>query len=302
MPRITLEHWRSLLAVVDAGGYAQAASALHKSQSAVTYGVQKLEQSLGVKVFQTQGRKAHLTPAGQVLYRRARALIEEAHAIERTAAGLATGWEPEVRIAAESIFPTWLLLQCFAALAEERPDLRIDLLESVLAGTEEALLERRVDLAISGSVPAGFVGDPLMNVRFVAAAHPEHPLHRLGRTLTLRDLRGHRQLVIRDSGTQRLRSSGWLGAEQRWTVGHKATSIHAACMGLGFAWFPVENIRRELDAGQLAPLPLREGAERFVPLYLVFAERDAAGPGTLRLAEIVRRHVERDCADSLVAD
>jgi DNA-binding transcriptional LysR family regulator len=66
-PRITLEQWRSLLAVVDAGGYAQAAAALHKSQSAVTYSVQRMETLLGVKVFEVVGRKAHLTPTGQVL-------------------------------------------------------------------------------------------------------------------------------------------------------------------------------------------------------------------------------------------
>jgi len=41
-----LEQWRSLLAVVDAGGYAQAAGALHKSQSSVTYAVQKIEAAV----------------------------------------------------------------------------------------------------------------------------------------------------------------------------------------------------------------------------------------------------------------
>ncbi|HEX4596253.1 MAG TPA: LysR family transcriptional regulator, partial [Burkholderiaceae bacterium] len=50
-PKITLDQWRALMAVVDAGGYAQAAESLHKSQSAVTYAVQKLEAVLGVKVF-----------------------------------------------------------------------------------------------------------------------------------------------------------------------------------------------------------------------------------------------------------
>jgi DNA-binding transcriptional LysR family regulator len=56
-PRISLEQWRSLLAVVDAGGYAQAAEMLHKSQSAVTYAVQKIEVLLGVKIFQVIGRR-----------------------------------------------------------------------------------------------------------------------------------------------------------------------------------------------------------------------------------------------------
>ena len=72
----------------------------------------------------------------------------------------------------EIIFPTWLLLQCFARFAEERPQTRIELYESVLSGTEEALLQRKVDLAICSQVPPGFAGDPLMRLRFIAAAHP----------------------------------------------------------------------------------------------------------------------------------
>src|ERR1700678_1287887 len=261
-PRITLEQWRSLLAVVDAGGYAQAAAALHKSQSAVTYSVQRMETLLGVKVFEVVGRKAHLTPTGEVLYRRAKALLEEAGALEGAAASLAAGWESELRLAVEIVFPTWLLLQCFARFAQERPQMRIELYESVLSGTEEALLQRKVDLAICSQIPPGFVGDSLMRLRFIAAAHPEHPLHRLGRELTVQDLRKHRHLIIRDTGSQR-RAGTWLGAEQVWTVSNKATSIHAASMGLGFAWYPEEMVRGELRQGTLKALPLREGAERF---------------------------------------
>src|SRR5450631_2597615 len=293
-PRISLEQWRTLLAVVDADGYAQAAEVLHKSQSAVTYAVQKIEALLGVKIFEVVGRKAHLTPTGQVLYRRAKSLLGEAGALEGAASSLAAGWEPELRLAVEIIFPTWLLLQCFARFAEERPQTRIELYESVLSGTEEALLQRKVDLAICSQVPSGFAGDSLMRLRFIAAAHPEHPLHQLGRELTLQDLRKHRHLVFRDTGSQR-RSGSWLGAEQSWTVSHKATSIHAAVMGLGFAWFPEETVRDELERGLLKPLPLREGGERFGDLYLVFADRDYAGPGALRLAQIIREHVAEQC-------
>jgi DNA-binding transcriptional LysR family regulator len=293
-PRISLEQWRSLLAVVEAGGYAQAAEALHKSQSAVTYAVQKMESLLGVKVFEVIGRKAHLTATGEVLYRRAKALLEEAGALESAAGSLAAGWEPELRLAVEIIFPTWLLLECFARFGAERPETRLELYETVLSGTEEALLQRKVDLAISSSVPAGFTGDPLMQLKFIVAAHPDHPLHQLGRDLTLQDLRKYRHLVIRDSGSQR-RGGTWLGAEQVWTVSHKATSIHAAAMGLGFAWFPEYTVKAELERGTLKALPLREGAERWASLYLVFADRDYAGPGALRLADIIRDGVSEQC-------
>ena len=118
----------------------------------------------------------------------------------------------------------------------------------------------------------------MRSARFIPAAHPEHPLHRLGRKLTLQDLRKHRHLTVRDTGAQRGAGSS-VGAEQLWTVSHKATSIHAACMGLGFSWFSEETIRNELELGLLKPLPMREGAERWAELYLVFADPDYAGPG-----------------------
>src|SRR5262249_28076581 len=153
------------------------------------------------------------------------------------------------------IFPTWLLLQCFEKFAEVRPATRLELYETVLGGTTEALLEKRVDLAIASTLPAGFIGDALMQVKFIAVANPLHPLHQLDRELTYRDLRRHRHLVIRDSGSQRKRSDGRL-AEQIWTVSQKATSIRAVTMGLGFAWFPEDTIREELDGGRLKPLRL----------------------------------------------
>lgn len=289
MAKTTLDQWRSLLAVVDAGGYAQAAEALHKSQSAVTYAIQKLEEQLGVPVFEVRGRKSVLTPVGQVLYRRARHLLQEAAGLEAAARHLSAGWEAELRLAVDTLFPTWLLLDCLKRFYGQCEYTQVTVEESVLSGAEEALLEGRADLAISGYVPPGFMGEPLMRVRFVAVAHPQHPLHALNRELLPQDLHAHRQLVVRDSASRRRRDSGWLLGEQRLTVSHMTTSIAALCRGLGFAWLPEEKIRAELAAGELRPLPLREGSERFAELYLTFADRDAAGPASLRLADELRR-------------
>jgi len=135
LPKITLDQWSALVAVVEAGGYAQASERLHRTQSTVTYTIKKLEDLLGVKVFELRGRKAVLTPSGQVLYRRGKALVDEAARLERVAAGLARGLEPEIRLAVDIIFPTWLLLDCFAEFGRDHPDTRIELIESVLGGT-----------------------------------------------------------------------------------------------------------------------------------------------------------------------
>src|SRR4030095_12656047 len=140
-----------------------------------------------------------------------------------------------------------------------------------------------------------FLGDALMRIRAIPVAHPDHPLHKMGRALTLRDLRAHRHLIVRDSGTRRDTRALSLEVEQRWTVSSMSTSILAVRMGYGFAWFPEDLIRDELDAGTLKPLPLSEGVERFGELYLIVADRDAAGPGTLRLATIIREGVAAEC-------
>jgi DNA-binding transcriptional LysR family regulator len=74
-----------------------------------------------------------------------------------------------------------------------------------------------------------------------------------------------------------------------------STSIVAAVQGFGYGWYPEDKIRPELDAGTLKPLPMREGGERFIELYLVYANREDAGPGTLRLAEIIRERTSGEC-------
>ncbi len=293
-PHITLEQWRALVAVVDHGGYARAADALHKSQSAVTYAVQKIESGLGVRAFTLEGRKAVLTPTGAMLYRRGRALVEEAGQVERAARTLSAGWEAEIWLAVEVLFPTWLLLLCLARFGRESPDTRVEVIEAVRGGTDEALLSGQADLAVTPQVPAGFLGEHLMRVALMAVAHPDHPLHHLGRPVSPRDLGAHRHLVVRDTGSTRDRRTGTVEVNQRWTVSHMATSIEAASKGYGFAWLPEARIRRELDGGQLAPLNLRRGGRRFVDLYLVSADADFVGPGVARLGEILRQAVAEE--------
>ena len=296
IPKITLDQWAALSAVVEAGGYAKAAEELHKSQSSVTYAVQQLESLLGVKAFEIKGRKAVLTPSGQLLYRRARILLDEATSLEKAAKSASAGWEAEIRIAAEMIFPAWLLLKCFDKLNADSPHTRIEYYETVIAGTGEMLVAGGADLAITPLIPQGFTGAPLMPLRMRLVAHPEHPLHKLGRPLTMRDLRAHRQLVVRETGLLRPTKTV-VEATQRWTVSHQSTAIFAASMGFGYGWYPEERIRGELKAGALKPLKLRDGGEeRTGQFYLVYADAENAGPGTKRLAEIIHEMVKTECS------
>lgn len=298
--KVTLEQWRALLAVIDAGGYAKAAEQLNKSQSAVSYAISQLESALSVKVFNLQGRKAVATPAGELLYRRAKLLLEQAERLEKSADCLAIHVEPLVKIAVDIIIPPAKVLYCLSLFAKDFPDTRVEYFETVLSGTEDALLKRQADLAIGGMVPTGFVGEKVMTCVFHGVSSADHPLQHLGRPVTLEDMRQHRQIIVRDSGQYRRHTVGWQEAEQRWTVSHIKTSLDAIRMGLGYAWLPDAYTYDDIKSGKLKYLPVEVGAEREGAVYLTFADKDFAGPGVKRLAEILLECLPKACAGSEV--
>lgn len=293
MSRVTLAQWQMLAAVVDHGGFARAAEAIHKSPSTLNHAVHKLEELLGVQVLEPVGRQVRLTEAGELLLRRARQLIESAAALEDVAGRLAEGLEAEVVLAVDQVFPSDALARALATFSESFPHVRVQLHETVLNGGIEMLYDGSADLVISGLSAQGFLGEPLVTVRFLAVAHPDHALHGLDRQLDLRDLVQHRQLVVRDSAQRQSLDSGWLKAEQRWTVSHLETSIDMVQRGLGFAWLPETRIQAALAAGRLKPLPLSAGGVREIPVQLIHRDRDRAGPATRAMAAALTREAGR---------
>lgn len=284
---VSLEQWRIFIAVVDTDGFAQAAEFLHRSQSSVSYALQTLQRQLGVEVFRVEGRKARLTPAGEVLLRRARRIVAEAADAEALAGNLAQGWEPEVRLVIDAAFPLPWLIQALERFTPACRGSRIQLGEEVMSGTDEALIEGRADVAIAASVPPGFVGDKLLDIDFIAVAARGHALAAAAH-LRLDDLRRQRQIVIRDSGVRIRRDAGWLGSDERFTVSQLTTALTLVRAGLGFAWLPRHMVATSLADGSLVALPLDRGSIRTQPFYLIVARADDAGPAAHAFAGIMR--------------
>ena len=292
MSRSTLEQWRMFRAVVEEGGFAQAAEAIHKSQSSINHAVHKLQDQLDLQLLEVVGRKAQLTDAGALMLRRATQLLDQAEQLETIAGSLAIGNEAELRVAVDEIYPQHCLADALEQLTNEFPHTRVELIETVLSGGPERLIQGDVDLLVAGQVPPGFLGEPLMEVDFIAVSHPEHRLQGLDRLLNLQDLAGERQIVVRDSASGARVDSGWLGAEQRWTVSHLATSIAMIARGMGFAWLPETRIYSRLNEGRLKELPLEHGSRRRVALYQTYADPDKAGPATCRLGELLQHQAD----------
>lgn len=286
-PRIPIEYWSAFVAVVDEGSFARAAEALNKSQSAISYAIAQLESRLPAPLFDSSGRKARLTPAGEVMYRRARQLLTLACDVELTAQQLAKGWEGKITIAVDAIIDRTPLLKAIRRFNEIAPQTRVTLLETTLSGTDEALLERRADLALTAHVPPGFLATPIGEIHPIPVAHPQHPLAQSERPLTGQDLRQARQIVIRDSGQKREQDKGWLDAEQRITVSHFATALQALEAGLGFSFVPQHLAARAIEEGRLARLNLTDNSEQRIPYYLIHANQEHAGPAVKKLFELI---------------
>src|SRR5512141_89764 len=148
--RLTLDALEVLDAIERKGSFAAAADALARVPSAITYTVRKLEQDLGIRLFDRRGRRALLTAAGRELLESGRRLLAAAGEAEYRVKKVATGWETELRIAIDTLLPmgaVWPLvgafyLECGQA---QQAHTRLRLTTEVLGGTWDALVERRAD-------------------------------------------------------------------------------------------------------------------------------------------------------------
>ncbi|MDH5394895.1 MAG: LysR family transcriptional regulator [Gammaproteobacteria bacterium] len=292
-PRITLDQWRVFHAIIDHGGYAQAAQHLHRSQSAVSYTMSRLQDQLGIALLKIEGRKALLTEQGQILLQRSRHLTGEAAEIESFARHLSLGREAEIKFVVDAAFPNDLLMTALSRFSHQSMGTRVQLREVILSGATDALLNEEAELIIGVEIPSGILADPLIEVELIAVAHPLHPLHQLNRPLTASDLAQHMHVVIRDSGQHEKMDVGWLSSQDRWTVSSIDSALSAIENGLGYGWIPANRLIEPLAEGRLKPLLLEQGARYKAYLFMSFGHPHNVGPATRELAEIIKETVEQ---------
>jgi DNA-binding transcriptional LysR family regulator len=210
--------------------------------------------------------------------------------MEQFALNLKQGWEAEIHLAFETVYPYADLMQVMAEFERHNRGTRVQLHETVLSGSREAITEKRVDVAILPIVPQGFLGHKLGVTELVLVAHPNHPLVLASGLIEESELSQWLQLVIRDSGTGEYKEGGWLKAEKRWTVGHFSSAVALLKGGTGFAWIPRHLICQELQTRQLAPINLTHRATFELSFHLVVPNPTGAGPAAQLLAQIIQQH------------
>jgi DNA-binding transcriptional LysR family regulator len=261
--KLSLEAIQILDAIERRGSFAAAAAELHRVPSALTYQIQKLEQDLDALLFDRRGHRAALTPAGRELLNEGRNLLRAAGELEHRVKRLATGWEPELRIAVDAILSPDRLLPLLQNFYAEQSGTRLRLSTEVLGGSWDALVDGRVDLVIglSGEVPGGggCSFKPLGEVFFVFAVAPGHPLARADEPLGRDTLLQHRAVAVGDS-SRRLppRSAGLLSGQDVLTVPDMDTKLAAQLAGVGCGFLPTNLARPHIEAGRLVVKEVEE--------------------------------------------
>jgi len=255
-----------ILEVIDAidrrGSFAKAAEELNKATSALSYAIQKLEEQLGITVFQREGRRSVLTPAGQVILSDGRAILNATKHLAEKAKEVATGWEPKLRIALESTVNHSVFFKVLNTFLQEHESLEIDLSESVLNGGWEALENDRIDLLVGALGPApqqkGFRAVSIETSDMIPVISKKHPqAHLLNQPDKMKNiLPSLRRIVTHDTATANIaRNVGLSMGKRILYVQTMDQKIYAQLAGLGIGHLPKHRIQAYLERGELLKLP-----------------------------------------------
>ncbi len=285
--KTTLSEWETLQAVVQLGGFAPAAEQLGRSQSTISYAVARLQEQLGIKLLEPKGRKAQLTEVGRLLLADAEPHLAGFQRLEQRAHSLASGGESEIRLSVDSIFPNERLFAALSAFTERFPHVRLRLRQATFVSPDAEFSAHGAHLCVAGLMSRAHFVKPILEIRMLAVARKDHPLHSLKRPPTRIDLTQQTLVTIEamasGTGVGQPRSP----AQRSLPVGTIDAAIEAVRSGLCFGWLPKHRIQPYLTSGELVPLRLPAGGARLVRLNIVCEDLRSSSRELNALAELL---------------
>ena len=197
-PRDFSDIW-AFVRVVETGSFSEAARHMGTTKANISKQVARLERKLHARLLNRSTRKLGLTEAGSAIFRNAQRMLEEARALEATAAGLQAGPGGTLRVSASLAFGNTFLAGLLPAFMARYPDIRV-----VLSMTDRYvdLVEENIDVALRMAPRIDMlsaVARPIAPLNYVLAASPAY-LDKHGRPETLAELKAHRCLTFGSAG------------------------------------------------------------------------------------------------------
>jgi len=194
-----MDQLRYFVAVARAGTFTRAAEQEGVTQPSLSQQVRKLEDSLGVPLFERRGRSVRLTQAGERLLPQAQTLLRQAADAVRSLSELTDGVTGRLAIGAiPTIMPYWVAPR-IADFRARYPEVEVQLVENITARLVEALQTGDLDVAVLG-LPISFpdiICSELFREELLFVVPPSHPLAALPSIDPLR-LSGEHLLVLRE--------------------------------------------------------------------------------------------------------
>jgi DNA-binding transcriptional LysR family regulator len=283
----TLDAWEVLQAVVQLGGFAPAAKKLNRSQSTISYAIGRLQEQLGVKLFEMQGRKAQLTEVGRGLLADAESHLAGFHELEQRAHLIASGGASEIRLSVDSIFPDDRLFEALALFSRSFPHVKPKLRQGTFLSADSEFSIHNAHLCITGLISRELFVKPILVIGMIAVVRRDHPLLAIRRRISRSDLIQHTLVTIESTASGMLKHQPRLPAQRLLSVGTIESAVAAVRSGLCFGWLPKYRIQAELDKGDFLALSLPAGQTREVRLNLVCRELNESSPEINALAELL---------------
>jgi DNA-binding transcriptional LysR family regulator len=263
MLKISLDALLTVDTIARRGSFSAAAKELFRVPSTISYTVSKLEEDLGVQLFERFGPRVVLTQAGAELLKEGRYLLKAAGDLEARVRRVASGWETEFSIAMDSMLSPAGLMADIEAFYEVANQTRVRVIKETLSGSWEALMDRRADLLVgaAGEGPAGggYIAEPIGQVSFVFVVAPGHPLADCDRPLGKADLGQHRAISVADSArVLQGRTVGLLFGQDTLSVPDMQTKYQYQMAGLGFGFLPEAWVRTDIESGLLIEKSVEE--------------------------------------------
>jgi len=175
---VELKQLRYFIAVAEEGHFGRAAEKLHRSQPPVSMQIMKLEEELGVKLFDRNTRTVKLTDAGEVFLEKARAILHATEQAKASVGSASQGLQGNLKLGFVSSAALSLLPLVLKRYKEIYPDVELTLLELATAKQYEALAkgEIRVGIIRSSTPSSEIEVKPVVSEGYLVALPEKHPL------------------------------------------------------------------------------------------------------------------------------
>lgn len=288
---MTLEQLRSLQAIVEGGSLRAAAESLHRTQPTISVAIKKLEEELGVQLFERNQYRNTLTSQGTKLYEKAKLVLGQAQSFKNLAAQLSAGEETEIGIAFTSAIPVAPIISTIRQCKEEFPSTRLEMFSENGLGPLDLLKNKQASILI---IPwmnnhENLESIHFMNLRFVPVISSDSHLLQDYKVVPKAVMRNHPQVII--SGRKPSKTTyGVLEGGDQWRVNDFLTKKEIIMQGIGWGSLPEHLIKDELEQGLLTPIKVEgEPAMPNIELRVVRLENEPVGPVAQRLWELFQK-------------